>query len=100
MADLVQSLIAGSRVMVFSKSYCPYCAKAKSALQSVGLTQYGLLELDGHPRCDEARAAASPRAPRLHARRASRVSLAARPWAPYARTWALRAHRCRTRCCS
>ena len=55
MADLVQSLIAGSRVMVFSKSYCPYCAKAKTALQSVGLTQYGLLELDGHPRCDEAR---------------------------------------------
>ena len=64
MADLVQSMIAGSRVMVFSKSYCPYCAKAKAALQSVGLTQYGLLELDNHPRCDEVRCSShnSPRA--------------------------------------
>jgi hypothetical protein len=78
MADLVESLIKGSRVMVFSKSYCPYCTKAKSALQSVGLTQYGLLELDGHPRCDEARAAASPRAPRAHSRlRRARGPLAA-----------------------
>jgi hypothetical protein len=35
------------------------CVKAKSALQSVGLaqTQYGLLELDSHPRADEARTA-------------------------------------------
>ena len=46
--------------MVFSKSYCPYCTKAKTALQSVGLTQYGLLELDGHPRCDEARLSPCP----------------------------------------
>ena len=55
MAELVSELVAKNRVMVFSKTYCPYCTKAKQALASVGLTQYGLLELDGHARGDEAR---------------------------------------------
>ena len=99
MADLVQSLIAGSRVMVFSKSYCPYCTKAKTALQSVGLTQYGLLELDGHPRCDEARTlGCATRAVR------ARSHAARGPLAPACRSaWrsqlvALPRRRCRTRC--
>ena len=56
MADLVAQQLAAHRVMVFSKSYCPFCDKAKSALRSVGLASFGVLELDGHPRCDEARA--------------------------------------------
>lgn len=30
----VQSTIANNRIVVFSKSYCPYCAKAKTLLQS------------------------------------------------------------------
>jgi glutaredoxin len=55
MADLVASLVASNRVMVFSKSYCPYCSKAKRALNSVGLSAFGLLELDSHPRADEVR---------------------------------------------
>jgi glutaredoxin 3 len=61
MADLVSSLVAANRVMVFSKTYCPYCVKAKSALNSVGLSSFGLLELDSHPRADEVRSSARPR---------------------------------------
>jgi glutaredoxin len=30
--ERVKALIAGNKVMVFSKSYCPYCTKAKKAL--------------------------------------------------------------------
>lgn len=29
--------IAAAKVVVFSKTYCPYCTKAKRALESVGL---------------------------------------------------------------
>lgn len=32
---VVDQAIAGNKVMVFSKTYCPYCHKAKRALQSV-----------------------------------------------------------------
>lgn len=31
--ELVQRQIADERVIVFSKSYCPYCARAKKALK-------------------------------------------------------------------
>lgn len=31
--------------MVFSKTYCPYCSRCKSALTEAGI-KYGLLELD------------------------------------------------------
>jgi glutaredoxin 3 len=30
---VVEAKIAGKKVMVFSKSYCPYCKKAKMALK-------------------------------------------------------------------
>lgn len=32
----VDGEIADNKVMVFSKSYCPHCKKAKSALNSIG----------------------------------------------------------------
>ena len=35
-------------MVVWSKSYCPYCAKAKSTLSSVGASPY-VIELDGGP---------------------------------------------------
>ena len=31
--QLIKSTIAENAVVVFSKSYCPYCVKAKQALQ-------------------------------------------------------------------
>lgn len=40
----VNELIAGNKVMVFSKSYCPFCHKAKAALKPF-TTDYGLLEV-------------------------------------------------------
>ncbi len=40
--SFVRSAIAGKKVVVFSKTTCPYCTKAKSALASVGLAA-------GHP---------------------------------------------------
>ena len=38
--------------MVFSKSYCPYCAKAKNALSNYQLKSYKVLELDERDDCD------------------------------------------------
>ncbi|KAH8111855.1 thioredoxin-like protein [Phellopilus nigrolimitatus] len=44
---LVNSTIANNRIVVFSKSYCPYCAKAKTLLQSkYGGVSATILELD------------------------------------------------------
>ena len=37
--------IQENNVMVFSKTYCPYCEKAKSALNGLDV-KYGLIELD------------------------------------------------------
>lgn len=45
MKQSVNKAIQENFVMVFSKSYCPYCVKAKKLLQSLGI-QYGLFELD------------------------------------------------------
>jgi len=45
-AELVRKLIAENVVMVFSKSWCPYCAKAKRILGAYSLKGYKVLELD------------------------------------------------------
>eukprot|EP01117_Protostelium_nocturnum_P009188 TRINITY_DN328_c0_g1_i1.p1 TRINITY_DN328_c0_g1~~TRINITY_DN328_c0_g1_i1.p1 ORF type:complete len:124 (-),score=36.55 TRINITY_DN328_c0_g1_i1:75-446(-) len=48
MADVeqkVESLIKENKVMVFSKSYCPYCVKAKKALADLGV-ELKVVELD------------------------------------------------------
>eukprot|EP00753_Platysulcus_tardus_P017829 PLAT6564.1.p3 GENE.PLAT6564.1~~PLAT6564.1.p3 ORF type:complete len:120 (+),score=62.80 PLAT6564.1:48-362(+) len=44
-ADSVSSYIADNKVMVFSKSYCPFCTKAKRALDGEGV-KYTVVELD------------------------------------------------------
>lgn len=44
-AALTTGAIKDNKVMVFSKSYCPYCAKTKSTLDGLGI-KYGLFELD------------------------------------------------------
>lgn len=38
--------ISSNRVVIFSKTYCPYCRKAKDAFQAAGLEKYTLYELD------------------------------------------------------
>ena len=41
----VDDKVANNKVMVFSKSYCPYCKMAKDVLREVGV-KYDLVELD------------------------------------------------------
>ncbi len=38
--------ISSNLVVIFSKTYCPYCRKAKTALQAAGLDKYTVHELD------------------------------------------------------
>ena len=38
--------ISSNLVVIFSKTYCPYCHRAKSAFQAVGLDKYTVHELD------------------------------------------------------
>ncbi|KAG0270807.1 hypothetical protein BGZ95_001507 [Linnemannia exigua] len=41
----VDAIIAANAVVVFSKSYCPYCTKAKNLLTKLGVNAH-VLELD------------------------------------------------------
>jgi len=41
----VDKLIKMNKVMMFSKSYCPYCTKAKKVFKEIG-QKYELVELD------------------------------------------------------
>lgn len=43
--QFVDEKIKSNKVMVFSKSYCPFCKMAKEALNDTGV-KYGLIELD------------------------------------------------------
>jgi glutaredoxin 3 len=43
--ETVQKYIDDNRVIVFSKSYCPYCRQAKQALDGLR-TAYEAIELD------------------------------------------------------
>lgn len=38
--SFVKELVASKNLVVFSKSYCPYCHKAKQALAAVGAKNY------------------------------------------------------------
>ncbi|KAH8553074.1 thioredoxin-like protein [Umbelopsis sp. PMI_123] len=40
----VEDIINNNKVAIFSKSYCPYCRRAKEALK--GLAEYFSIELD------------------------------------------------------
>ncbi|ETV77972.1 glutaredoxin [Aphanomyces astaci] len=47
-AAFVQTAINTNGVTVFSKTYCPYCDQAKTALKSAGAT-FEVIELDKRP---------------------------------------------------
>lgn len=49
----VDGLINSHKVVVFSKTYCPYCTKAKDVLGKYSLNDYVLIELDNRDDCDE-----------------------------------------------
>ena len=42
---VIDKAIENNKVMVFSKTYCPYCAKTKSTLKELGI-EHAVLELD------------------------------------------------------
>lgn len=44
----IDNLIGENKVMVFSKSYCPYCTRAKEAIRAQGVS-YHAIELDVSP---------------------------------------------------
>ncbi|KAK9845526.1 hypothetical protein WJX81_008659 [Elliptochloris bilobata] len=45
----VEEKVKANKVAVFSKSYCPYCKKAKQALDTLIKGQYYIEELDEVP---------------------------------------------------
>ena len=56
--SLVDSKISSKKVMVFSKSYCPYCTMAKQALNKyigdvVPASDYEVMEIENMPECSQ-----------------------------------------------
>ena len=49
-ANFVDLKLDEGKVVVFSKTYCPFCKMAKAALSDAGLTSYVLVELDNRGR--------------------------------------------------
>jgi len=51
----VDNVISSKPVVVFSKTYCPYCTKAKTALNhnSVNPAKIEILEIEKRPDCSE-----------------------------------------------
>jgi glutaredoxin 3 len=54
--DEVKDLVKNNRILVFSKSYCPYCKKAKLLLDNMN-ESYHAVELDQHPKGSQYQAA-------------------------------------------
>merc|ERR1712055_531521 len=51
--EWVDECISSKSVVVFSKSYCPFCDMAKNALKQGGITDYLLIELENREDCNE-----------------------------------------------
>lgn len=52
--EFVDKVIANHKVAVFSKTYCPFCYKAKDALRSFDLKKdYTVVELENRDDCQE-----------------------------------------------
>ena len=47
----IDAFIANNKIAVISKSYCPYCTKAKKALDKVAKGQYAVLEIENDGNC-------------------------------------------------
>ncbi|KAK2163850.1 hypothetical protein LSH36_73g01000 [Paralvinella palmiformis] len=55
---MIEAKIGGKKVMVFSKSYCPFCSKAKKVLQEyinsgeLSPNDYEVMEIEDNPDMD------------------------------------------------
>ena len=47
--SLVRGLIESHRVMMFSKSTCPFCLLAKDTLREAGVKDFNVLEIELRP---------------------------------------------------
>ena len=59
--QFVEMKIHGKKVVVFSKSYCPYCTMAKDALRphvgkEIKPDQYEVIEIENRPDCSDIQA--------------------------------------------
>jgi len=55
--EMVESKIAGKKVVMFSKSYCPFCTKAKAALKKylgdfLKEEDYEVVEIENDKDCE------------------------------------------------
>jgi glutaredoxin 3 len=53
MSEYVDNLIKSHKVAVFSKTYCPYCVKAKNVLSKYKLNDIKVIELDDREDSDQ-----------------------------------------------
>lgn len=57
-ATTVDQKIASKKVIMYSKSYCPFCTKAKKAFQdllndgTLSKNDYEVVEIENDPNCD------------------------------------------------
>ncbi|XP_053954515.1 uncharacterized protein LOC128860793 [Anastrepha ludens] len=51
-ADMVRDVIANNKVVIFSKSYCPFCTMAKEQFRKLSVPAY-VVELDSRSDADE-----------------------------------------------
>lgn len=49
----VDGLVKKHQVVVFAKSYCPYCTKAINAIKTLNPKDLHVEQLEDHPRCGE-----------------------------------------------
>lgn len=53
MSSYVDNLIKTHKVVVISKTYCPYCVKAKNVLKKYNINDIVIVELDNRDDGDE-----------------------------------------------
>lgn len=51
--EFIEAQVKDNKVVVYSKTHCPFCKKAKDALKAAGLKDYLLVELDERDDGDE-----------------------------------------------
>ncbi len=44
--QFVEDKIASNKVVVFSKTYCPFCTMAKQSIRDAGLQDFAVVEIE------------------------------------------------------
>lgn len=53
MSKVVDQALKSHKVVVFSKTYCPFCVKAKNVLKKYNIKDIVIIELDNRDDADE-----------------------------------------------